>query len=115
TDAVLTGKSRLDPGPTRGLADQARRKTSGWVASPLSGGAPKASTGELTLMLGGTPEAVARARTVLQYLATRTTHCGPSGSGQAVKAINQLIVGSAFTALSEAAALTRSQNLEPEA
>jgi len=114
-DALIIDMSSIDPGTTRELADEARGKNIGWVDSPLSGGAPKASTGELTLMLGGTPEAVARARTVLQYLATRTTHCGPSGSGQAVKAINQLIVGSAFTALSEAAALTRSQNLEPKA
>lgn len=114
-DTLVIDMSSIDPGTTRELADEARGQNIEWVDSPLSGGAPKASTGELTLMLGGTPNAVARARTVLQYLATRTTHCGPSGSGQAVKAINQLIVGSAFTALSEAAALTRSQDLEPEA
>ncbi|MER5435222.1 NAD(P)-dependent oxidoreductase [Streptomyces sp. NPDC002588] len=113
-DGVLViDMSSIDPGRTREFAERAGKLGAGWVDAPLSGGAPAAARGELTLMLGGEEEHVARALPVLGALATRLTHLGPAGSGQLVKAVNQVLVGCGFAALAEAAALVRSAGLPP--
>ena len=61
------------------------------------------------------PADVARARTVLDHLAARVTHLGDAGSGQVVKLVNQVLVGAAFSAMAEAAALVRAEGLDPAA
>ncbi len=72
------------------------------------------SRGELTLMLGGTDEDVARATPVLADLASRITHIGPAGAGQLVKLVNQVLVGCGFAAIAEAAAMVRAADLPPD-
>jgi len=76
-----------------------------WVDSPLSGGAPKALTGELTLMAGGDAKDVADAHNVLQHVASNYTHMGPVGAGQTTKLINQVLCGLNFLAVAEATKL----------
>jgi 2-hydroxy-3-oxopropionate reductase len=111
-DGVLViDMSSIDPGRTREFAERAAKMGAGWVDAPLSGGAPAVSRGELTLMLGGEAEHVERALPVLKALASRLTHLGPAGSGQLVKAVNQVLVGCGFAALAEAAALVRAAGL----
>jgi 2-hydroxy-3-oxopropionate reductase len=113
-DGVLViDMSSIDPERTRAFAERAAKLGAGWVDAPLSGGAPGAERGELTLMLGGEEEHVERALPVLGALATRLTHLGPAGSGQLVKSVNQVLVGCGFAALSEAAALVRAAGLPP--
>ncbi|WP_240436580.1 NAD(P)-dependent oxidoreductase [Streptomyces sporangiiformans] len=113
-DGVLViDMSSIDPGRTREFAERAAKRGAGWVDAPLSGGAPGAERGELTLMLGGDDEHVERALPVLGALATRLTHLGPAGSGQLVKSVNQVLVGCQFAALAEAAALVRAAGLSP--
>lgn len=111
-DGVLViDMSSIDPGRTREFAERAGKLGAGWVDAPLSGGAPGAERGELTLMLGGQEEHVERALPVLGALASRLTHLGPAGSGQLVKLVNQVLVGCGFAALAEAAALVRAAGL----
>ncbi|WDV49540.1 NAD(P)-dependent oxidoreductase [Streptomyces coeruleorubidus] len=113
-DGVLViDMSSIDPGRTHEFAERAAKLGAGWVDAPLSGGAPGAERGELTLMLGGEEEHVERALPVLGALASRLTHLGPAGSGQLVKSVNQVLVGIGFTALAEAAALVRAAGLPP--
>jgi 2-hydroxy-3-oxopropionate reductase len=113
-DGVLViDMSSIDPGRTREFAERAAKLGAGWVDAPLSGGAPGAERGELTLMLGGEEEHVERALPVLGALASRLTHLGPAGSGQSVKSVNQVLVGVGFAALAEAAALVRAAGLPP--
>jgi 3-hydroxyisobutyrate dehydrogenase-like beta-hydroxyacid dehydrogenase len=112
---LLVDMSSIDPASTRDLAGRAAEAGAGWVDAPLSGGAPAAQRGELTLMLGGTDADVARARPVLDALASRITHLGPAGSGQLGKLVNQVLVGCGFAALAEAAALVRAAGLPPGA
>ncbi len=109
---LVIDMSSIDPASTRLFAERAARRGAAWVDAPLSGGAPAVSRGELTLMLGGAEEDVARARPVLSALASRLTHLGPAGSGQIVKLVNQVLVGCAFAALAEAAALVRAAGLD---
>ena len=111
---LVIDMSSIDPGATMGFAERAAASGHAWVDAPLSGGAPGALAGRLTLMLGGTDADVTRARAVLAAVASRMTHCGPSGAGQTVKLLNQVIVGTAMTALAEVAALVRANKLDPE-
>lgn len=102
---VIIDMSSIEPDATRKFARMAAEKGLFWVDSPLSGGAPKASTGELTLMAGGEADAVARAHQVLRHVASNYTHMGPSGTGQTTKLINQVLCGLGFLAVAEATQL----------
>lgn len=102
---LIIDMSSIDPEATRKLAEDALAKGLRWVDSPLSGGAPKALTGELTLMAGGSAADVEDAHEVLRHLSTNYTHMGPSGAGQTTKLINQVLCGLNFLAVAEATQL----------
>lgn len=102
---LLIDMSSIDPESTRAFAGKAEARGLAWVDSPLSGGAPKALTGDLTLMAGGREADVARAHTCLQHVARNYTHMGPSGAGQTTKIINQVLCGLGFLAVAEATRL----------
>ncbi|MEL7276411.1 MAG: NAD(P)-dependent oxidoreductase [Pseudomonadota bacterium] len=102
---LVIDMSSIDPEATRQLAGDAAERGLRWVDSPLSGGAPKALIGELTLMAGGDAEAVADAHRVLGHVASNYTHMGPVGAGQTTKLINQVLCGLNFLAVAEATQL----------
>ena len=102
---LIIDMSSIDPDATKDLAAKAAEKGLRWVDSPLSGGAPKALIGELTLMAGGEADDVADAHNVLQHVATNYTHMGPVGAGQTTKLINQVLCGLNFLAVAEATQL----------
>jgi 2-hydroxy-3-oxopropionate reductase len=100
---LLVDMSSIDAGRTAAMAARLAAETGmGWVDAPLSGGAPAAQKGELTLMVGGSPADVARATPLLSRLSNRHTHLGGPGAGQTVKGINQILCASAFLAVAEA-------------
>ncbi|OLP42450.1 NAD(P)-dependent oxidoreductase [Rhizobium oryziradicis] len=103
--ALIIDMSSIDPDATKELAADAFEKGLRWVDSPLSGGAPKALIGELTLMAGGSETDVADAHEVLKHLASNYTHMGPVGAGQTTKLINQVLCGLNFLAVAEATQL----------
>jgi 3-hydroxyisobutyrate dehydrogenase len=76
------------------------------VEAPVSGGPDRARKGELTLLLGGAPEATAELDAVLAALAARRFALGAIGAASAVKLANQLMMLSAVGAAHEALALT---------
>lgn len=102
---LIIDMSSIDPEATKELAAEAAEKGLRWVDSPLSGGAPKALIGQLTLMAGGSEKDVADAHRVLQYVASNFTHMGPCGAGQTTKLINQVLCGLNFLAVAEATQL----------
>lgn len=102
---LIIDMSSIEPDATRRLAEKATEKGLAWVDSPLSGGAPKAQIGELTLMLGGAEADVNRAKIALGHLAKNMTHMGGSGAGQTTKLINQVLCGLGFLAVAEATQL----------
>jgi 2-hydroxy-3-oxopropionate reductase len=102
-DKLLIDMSSIDPARTAEMATKLRSATGmGWVDAPLSGGAPAAAKGALTLMLGGADADVARAIPLFAVLAARYTHFGAAGAGQTVKLINQVLCANAFLAVAEA-------------
>jgi 2-hydroxy-3-oxopropionate reductase len=104
--------SSIDPETTRALAAQALEKGLAWVDSPLSGGIPKAASGELTLMQGGTVEDVAMAQRILARVASNQTRMGGPGAGQTTKLINQVLCGLGFLAVAEATALAEAAGVD---
>jgi 3-hydroxyisobutyrate dehydrogenase len=86
-----------------------------WVDAPVSGGVPAAETGKLVVMAGGTAADVERVRPVLERLSQRITRIGEVGTGQAVKAINQMLVGGYVAVVAEGLSLAERYGLEVNA
>ena len=109
---LIIDMSSIDPESTKALAAEAVARGLRWVDSPLSGGIPKAATGELTLMQGGAAEDVAAAQKLLIKVASNQTHMGPAGAGQTTKLINQVLCGLNFLAVAEATALAEAAGVD---
>ncbi len=109
---LIIDMSSIDPEATKALAKDAAAKGLAWVDSPLSGGIPKAATGELTLMQGGAPQDVAAAQEILAGVATNQTRMGGPGAGQTTKLINQVLCGLGFLAVAEATALAEAAGVD---
>lgn len=99
--AVLVDMSTIDPEATRTFAARMLKRGVGYVDAPVSGGSEGARDGTLSIMVGGEDAEVARVRPVLEALGSRITHIGEAGSGQATKAVNQVIVAGTFLAVAE--------------
>ena len=105
---LLIDMSSIDPEATRGLAARlAAINGMRWVDCPLSGGAPGAATGRLTIMAGGSVADFERARLVMASLAKNYTLMGEVGAGQTTKLVNQVLCAIGFQAVAEAIALAQ--------
>lgn len=111
---LIIDMSSIDPQATRELAEEAATRDMRWVDSPLSGGAPKAAIGQLTLMQGGAEADVIEAQDILANVAANQTHMGPVGTGQTTKIINQVLCGLGFMAVAEATALAEAAGVNVE-
>ena len=111
---LIIDMSSIGPGATQTFAKRATAAGLRWVDSPLSGGAPKAATGELTLMCGGPEVDVEDARRVLSHVATNITRMGDHGAGQTTKLINQVLCGLNFMAVAEATQLALDAGVDAE-
>ncbi len=110
---LLIDMSSIDPASTRRLAsDLKQRFGMSWVDAPLSGGAPRALTGQLTVMAGGDEVDVQRARAVMDSLCANYTRMGPSGAGQTTKLVNQLLCAIGFQAVAEAVRLAEAGGVD---
>jgi 2-hydroxy-3-oxopropionate reductase len=110
--ALIIDMSSIDPEATKALAAEAAAQGLSWIDSPLSGGIPKAATGELTLMQGGDPDAVVAAQAILARVASNQTRMGGPGAGQTTKLINQVLCGLGFLAVAEATALAEAAGVD---
>jgi 2-hydroxy-3-oxopropionate reductase len=124
TDAIATGgrpglvvldTSTIEPSRSRAIAAELARSGIDYVDAPVSGGTPGAAAGTLSVMAGGDPEALERARPVLDAIAGRVVHLGPVGSGQIAKACNQLVVLGTIEIVAEALALGGANGIDPAA
>ena len=90
------------------------RRGIGFLDAPVSGGVEGARNGKLSIMVGGEAEVLERARPALEAYALRITHLGGPGSGQATKAVNQVLVAGIAQAVCEGLALGEKLGLAPE-
>jgi len=84
------------------------------VDAPVSGGTVGAKAATLTLMVGGTDQAVARARPILEKVGSKVVHCGGAGLGQAAKICNNMMAGINMVAASEGFALAERLGLSAQ-
>jgi 3-hydroxyisobutyrate dehydrogenase len=83
--------------------------------APVSGGTGGAEAGTLTFMVGGSDEAIAKGREVLEPMAGRVVPCGGAGAGQAAKICNNMLLGISMIGAAEAFALGEKLGLEHQA
>jgi len=110
--ALVIEMSSGAPGVTKKLAEE----LGGGVAlidCPVSGGVPRARSGELAILAGGAAADLDRAGPVLRAMGTSIHHCGAVGAGQAMKALNNLVSAGGFLIGVEALLIGRKFGLDP--
>ena len=107
--------SSIRPDVTAELAKVATERGLRIIDAPVSGGEPGAINATLSIMVGGTEADFASAKPILDIVGKTIAHVGPSGSGQTVKAANQLIVAGNIELLAEAITFLRAYGVDIDA
>jgi 2-hydroxy-3-oxopropionate reductase len=107
--------SSIRPDVTVELAEQASERGLRLLDAPVSGGEAGAKNAALSIMVGGSPEDFEAAKPLFDVVGKTVVHVGPSGSGQTVKAANQLIVAANIEALAEAVVFLEAYGVDTEA
>ena len=112
--ALLIDCSTIDVTTAREVAGQAAAKGLAMVDAPVSGGVAGAQAGTLTFMVGGSAADFTRARPILEAMGKTIVHAGGSGTGQAAKICNNMILGVSMIAVSEAFLLAEKLGLDAQ-
>ena len=112
-DSLIIDMGTTAVSATRRLAAVVSEAGGQYVDAPVSGGAVGAEDGTLTIMAGGSEDAIKRAMPFFEVLGGRLTHIGGVGTGQIAKAANQVIVGLVIGAVAEALTLARRAGADP--
>ena len=104
--------STISPAATRDFGARLGRAGIALVDAPVSGGSEGAQKATLTIFVGGEQADVERATPVLAALGKTITHVGPIGSGQAVKAVNQVILAGTYLGVAEGIVLAMKSGLD---
>jgi 3-hydroxyisobutyrate dehydrogenase len=105
--------STISPAATRELGARLAERGAAMVDAPVSGGSEGARQGSLSIFVGGSEADVARARPILEAMGRTITHLGPLGSGQAAKAVNQVVICGAYLGVAEGIVLGVRSGLDP--
>lgn len=106
--------STIAPGATRDMAARLAARGVEFADAPVSGGSEGAQKATLTIFVGAAPAVFERARPILEVIGKTITHVGPVGSGQAVKAVNQVILAGAYLGVAEGIVLAIKAGLDVE-
>lgn len=101
------------PTETAEIAKRLAKSKIELIDAPVSGGVKKAVSGELAIMVGGNEKAVERAKPILQAMGTSITRAGAVGTGQAMKALNNLVSAGGFLIGVEALLVGKKFGLDP--
>ncbi|OBF88785.1 3-hydroxyisobutyrate dehydrogenase [Mycobacterium sp. 852002-51152_SCH6134967] len=110
-NALFIDTSTISVDDARSIHQQALERGFAQLDAPVSGGVKGATAGTLAFMVGGEDEAVERARPVLEPLAGKIIHCGASGTGQAAKLCNNMVLAVQQIAIGEAFVLAEKLGL----
>ena len=106
--------STISPSATRGFGERLAAHGVRLIDAPVSGGSEGAQKGTLTIFVGGEAADVDRAQPVLAGMGKTITHLGPLGSGQAAKAVNQVILAGTYLGVAEGLVLAIKAGLDPQ-
>ena len=111
--AVVIEMSSGIPSMTQELAVKVTALGGYMVDAPVSGGVPRAKTGELAIMVGGDGTVIDRVMPVLSAMGSNVLRTGGIGSGQAMKALNNLVSAGGFIIGIEALLIGQRFGLDP--
>lgn len=109
---VVIDMSTVASDTARRAAELLAEKGADFLDAPVSGGVEGANRGTLAMMIGGAAEVLERVRPMLAAMTSRIEHLGPTGSGQACKAVNQIMAAGINQAVTEALAFGAAQGLD---
>jgi len=109
---VVADTSTVSANTAREVAQLLESKGAGFLDCPVSGGVEGAKNARLAMMVGGKAEVLERVKGVLSALAATIVHMGPTGSGQATKAVNQIMAAGINQAVTEALAFGEAMGLD---
>ena len=112
--ALIVDMSTISPVVTEELSEKAREQGASMLDAPVSGGDVGAIDGTLSIMVGGSDEDFGRALPLFEVMGDTVIHVGPVGTGQVVKAANQIVVALTIEAVSEALVLGSRGGVAPE-
>lgn len=110
---VIVDHSTISPSATKEFAAAFASQGVKWLDAPISGGDAGARNGTLSIMVGGDASALQHVRPMLEKMGKTITHCGPSGSGQLTKLVNQILVAGTNLAVCEALTFAKANGLDP--
>ena len=111
--ATLLDCTSGDPATSKRIAKRLKEKKIAFVDAPVSGGVKGANEGTLTVMCGGDAGDVDRVRPVIEAFGKKFVHCGPVGSGDAVKAMNQALLALTIWGTGEALVALAKSGVSP--
>ena len=111
--ALFVDHTTVGPATARALAEVGAERGLLVLDAPVSGGQAGAEAGQLAVMCGGSDEAMAAARPVLDAYGKRVVHVGPAGAGQSAKMANQIAIAGVLQGLAEAMRFTQAAGLDP--
>ncbi|HEX6027193.1 MAG TPA: NAD(P)-dependent oxidoreductase [Solirubrobacter sp.] len=114
-NTLFIDMSTIAPATARELAERVRERGHAFVDAPVTGSSPKARTGTLTIMCGGEPADIERARPLFEVMGEKIVVCGEVGQGQAVKVISQAITAINCATLAQGLVLARQAGVDVEA
>jgi len=109
--SIVVDMSTVSSDTAQKAAAMLAEKQVAFLDAPVSGGVEGAKNGSLAMMVGGDGEVLEKVRPLLEAMASRIMHMGANGSGQATKAVNQIMGAGINQAVTEALAFARAQNL----
>lgn len=112
--ALFIDSSTISVDDARAVHQQALDSGFAQLDAPVSGGVKGAVAGTLAFMVGGEPDALERARAVLEPMAAKVIHCGSSGAGQAAKLCNNMVLAVQQIAVGEAFVLAEKLGLSAQ-
>lgn len=113
-DTIVVDMSTVSSHTAKQAAAMLACKNVDFLDAPVSGGVEGAKNGTLAMMVGGDENVLEKVRPVLNAMASRVVYIGQTGSGQATKAVNQIMGAGINQAVTEALAFAKAQNLPME-
>ncbi len=112
--AVFIDMTTCAPETARSVADRLAKKGIDFLDAPVTGGDVGARNGTLSIMVGGEEKVLDRVKDILLAMGKKVTHVGPTGAGQMVKSVNQLVGAVTLMGVSEGMAYAAACGLDLE-
>jgi 3-hydroxyisobutyrate dehydrogenase len=108
---ICVDMSTISPTATKQMGQVLQEKSVTLIDAPVSGGQIGAIEGKLSIMMGGPKDTVEKVRPIMEVMGKTVTYCGPLGSGQMTKLVNQVMVIHTIMSIAEGLAFAEKAGL----